>query len=97
MAVLITAPVHYYKRSAFEYEKEMRAVIVDRNEGKSGITVSADPNAYIEKIVVSPLAQPWFIDVVKSICKKYGCKFSVEESSLSLKPTYAFEHFGPLE
>lgn len=91
------APVHYYKRSAFEYEKEMRAVIVDHTESNSGIVVTADPNDYIEKVVVSPLAQSWFIDVVKSVCEKYGCKFEVEESSLSVKPTYAFEHFGPLE
>ncbi|EGR1558865.1 DUF2971 domain-containing protein [Vibrio parahaemolyticus] len=87
-------PVHFYKRSAFEYEKEVRAVIVDRSENKSGIAIQAKPNDFIEKIVVSPMAQPWFVDVVKGVCRRYNCKFEVESSTLGIKPTYAFEKYN---
>ncbi|PHS30185.1 MAG: hypothetical protein COA95_09820 [Methylophaga sp.] len=86
--------LHFYKRSAFEYEKELRAVVIDRNNSNSGIIVNAEPNEYIEKIIVSPMAQPWFVDVVKSICTKYGCTFEVEESSLSITPSYSFEEYS---
>jgi len=87
-------PPCFYKRSAFEYEKELRAVITDENAESSGVHVDIEPNQLINKVVVSPLAEPWFIDVVKSVCAKYGSAFDVEKSSLSIKPRYAFEEYG---
>lgn len=90
------APLHFYKRSAFEYEKEVRAVIVDRDNQNSGILVAAEPSQYITKVVVSPMAQEWFVNVVRAIWTKYNTNnhFIVEKSSLSTQPFYAFETYS---
>lgn len=87
-------PPHFYKRSAFEYEKELRAVIRDEDIKASGLPITVNPNELIDKVVISPLSQPWFADVVESVCKKYECDFYVEKSNLSLKPNYAYETYG---
>lgn len=91
-----------YKRKAFEYEKELRAVIqkftpLEETVGKYnlfvdpkwfGIYVKTDLNVLIDKIVVSPSVPDWFIDLVVSIVNKYGLQKTVEQSELSKEPPY---------
>ena len=74
-----------YKRKAFEYESELRAVIMkfatqEETIGEHilyvdpkwfGIHVNTDLDVMIDKIVVSPSVPDWFIDLVKSIVRKY--------------------------
>ena len=91
-----------YKRKAFEYESELRAVIMkfapqEETIGKHilyvdpkwfGIHVKTDLVALIDKIVVSPNVPDWIIDLVKSIVKKYELNKKVEQSELSKNPPY---------
>jgi len=83
-----SAPLYMYKRSAFEHEKEVRAVIRDDTCESSGISVNINTNGLVKNVVVSPLAQEWFFEVVKSICVKYNCSFEVSNSSLSAAPVF---------
>jgi hypothetical protein len=91
-----------YKRKAFEYERELRAVIMkfapqEDTIGKHilyvdpkwfGIHVKTDLNILIDEIVVSSSVPDWFIDLVTSIVKKYELNKKVEESELSKEPPY---------
>ena len=91
-----------YKRKAFEHERELRAVIMkfapqEETIGKHilyvdpkwfGIHVKTDLDVMIDKIVVSPSVPDWFIDLVRSIVKKYKLNKKVESSELSKDPPY---------
>lgn len=91
-----------YKRKAFEYESELRAVIMkfatqEETIGEHilyvdpkwfGIHVNTDLDVMIDKIVVSPSVPDWFIDLVKSIVRKYELNKKVEQSELSKEPPY---------
>jgi len=39
---------------------------------KNGVYVNIDLNQLIEKVYVSPLVQDWFVELVKSMMRKYG-------------------------
>ena len=91
-----------YKRKAFEHEKELRAFIMksapqEETIGKHishvdpkwfGIHVKTDLNILIDKIVVPPNVPDWFVDLVRSIVKKYELNKKVEQSELSKDPPY---------
>lgn len=92
------------KRRNFVYENELRAIIkgipektnpagelqadLESDICEVGIFVPVDLNILIEKIVVSPLAQVWFNDLVKSIMTKYGLDKEVLPSALVGTPVY---------
>lgn len=59
--------------------------IVEKDD--DGIYVNIDPDYFIEKIYVAPLAEEWFFDLVKKITKRYGLHQPVEKSSLLNKPS----------
>lgn len=60
-------------------------VPIEQNE--NGIWAKVDLAYFIEKIYVSPLSQDWFLDLVKSITKRYGLDPNiVEKSPLYNKP-----------
>ena len=81
-----TEPPFVYKRRSFEHEHEIRAMVLvhngEKNEKTSGIYVSVSLNTLIEKIYVSPKAPKWFLDLVKSVSKKYGLDKEVIQSNL---------------
>jgi len=91
-----------YKRKAFRYERELRAIIVKFAPPEKtienhvlyadpkwfGIHVKTDLNVLIDKIIVSPNVPDWFIDLVKSVVKKYELNKKVEPSELSKGPPY---------
>lgn len=63
----------FYKREAFRHEQEVRMVIINLEVGGrcNGLPVPVDLNSLIDNIYVSPLAAPWFLEVIKDICEKY--------------------------
>ena len=89
-----------YKRKSFEHEKEVRAVIekldgytVNENNDEqthivSGIHTSINLDVLIEKIYVSPNAEPWFLEIVKSIVGRYDKDYSIIQSDLYQSPLY---------
>lgn len=62
------------KPKAYEYEREIRALMVaDSEEGSVNIPVNVD--ALIENIYISPFAGSWFVDLVEDlVCCQYHLK-----------------------
>jgi hypothetical protein len=48
-----------------------------------GIYVNTDLNSLIDKIYVSPLAKDWYVDLIKSVMKKYNRNIEVHQSNLA--------------
>ncbi len=73
---------YLHKRKSFEYEKEIRAVVLFHEETElingssikplddNGIYVSVSLDTLIDEIHVSPHSPKWFEDLVKSVTKK---------------------------
>jgi hypothetical protein len=78
------------KREAFAYEHEVRAWVWGY-EGHPepqpyGAMLRVDPAQLIERLYLSPDADPWLIDLVRSVLNRYGVKAEVVRSSLYDKP-----------
>lgn len=76
------------KGISFKHEDEFRLFHFDENgknyEGKIIIVSISD---LVDKILVSPLSPDWFLNIVKSIWKKYGySETQIERSSLCENP-----------
>ena len=81
------------KRKSFEHEKELRAIVVIPPDGMNwkspkGIGINIDINNLVEEIYVSPKSEDWFLDLVKSITKKYNLDKEIIRSSLADGPIY---------
>lgn len=90
--ILPYSNVFRYKVVAYEFEREVR-IIHDRmgqnfekSEKESGIHMPVQINQLLTRIVVSPSAQPWFIELVKDVMKKYGINVPVRPSKLAIDP-----------
>jgi hypothetical protein len=59
-----------------------------RSENQDGIYVPVDMRSVIACVRLSPVAQPWYGDVVKSVVGQYGYDFPVEQSDLAGEPSY---------
>ena len=95
---------YMFKRKCFEYEKELRAIILAApvtEQAKEqffskfgikgmpeGLLKEVDLHILIEKIYVSPTAGSWFEELVRSVVEKYGFNIGVTQSSLADKPTF---------
>ncbi len=78
----------WYKRTAFQHEKEVRAIFRDPGNDAAGLMISMDLNMLIEKVYISPSAPGWFANLVESVLRKYGFDKKVEHSKLDEIPTY---------
>ncbi len=93
-----------FKRKCFEYEKELRAFILTepvtekakkqylKKQGirgmPEGLDEQVDLKMLVERIYVSPTAGKWFVELVKSVVKKYGFDIDVVLSPLADSPTF---------
>ncbi|PHM40808.1 hypothetical protein Xszus_00483 [Xenorhabdus szentirmaii] len=71
-----------HKRNSFKHENEVRIIKFENNNNKTGIKLDMNLNKLIEKVHVSPEAEPWFIDLVIEVTKKYQIKTTVVKSKL---------------
>lgn len=56
----------------------------------NGDFIGLDLNEFLEKVIVSPYSDKWFVNVVKKLTKKYGVDVSlVSKSELSADPIYS--------
>jgi hypothetical protein len=75
------------KRKSFEYEQEIRALVRTPEEAaEEGRYVPADLAALLERVVISPTAEPWLGALVDSVTRKYGLAVDVTESELARPP-----------
>jgi hypothetical protein len=84
-----------HKRKAFEYERELRAVwsTLSQHDCQSGreregIWKRVDLQKLLESVYVSPGGEPWFVDLVKKVVKRYGKRLEVRQSDLTSDPMY---------
>lgn len=69
-----------YKLNSYKYEDEIRAVYIDPIK-ELGIYFDVDLNSLINKIYISPFAPKWFVELVKSIIKKYNISDKIVSNS----------------
>jgi len=81
-----------YKQNAYDYEKEVRIVLdlyhetyKDSDIPKS-ISMHVKLENFISAVVISPFAEEWFSDLVKSIMIRYKLDVPVKPSRLSFEP-----------
>jgi hypothetical protein len=75
------------KRNSFEHEREFRLFYWDHSSIRAGfspegISVAIELEKLIEKIVISPQAPEWFVNVVTTLTKDYGFDFQIDKSNL---------------
>ena len=72
-----------FKRKSFEFENELRAVVLSRSlRAEPGIQMKVDLNQLIVRVQVSPKTKGWFEDLVRSVAERYGCERPVNRSKL---------------
>ena len=88
------------KRTSFEYERELRAVIWDQDrfaglsgscrisKHDSGVLAAVDLVGLIQEIRVLPGAPPELLESVRSMCATYGIAGDVRQSRLDDEPLY---------
>ncbi len=88
------------KRKSFEWENEVRAVIVRLpmpSDGDSifrketieeGIRVPVDMENLVESVYVVPGAPKWLFDLVRTTTEKFGLTIPVRQSNLDSEPIY---------
>lgn len=96
-------PPLIYKRSSFEYEKELRALIWNPNQYKRyrnlsrenevkklpvGFYVPINLDVFIGKIYIAPTSPPWIKSLLTSIIKKYGINKRIHQSNLDKSPVF---------
>jgi hypothetical protein len=92
-----------HKRLSFAFENEVRALIQDTpvvpaagGGTRIDLSVSSPPGRLVEvhldnlveRIHVSPVAPPWFSELVDSVCKRYEFNKPVTQSTLAERPVY---------
>lgn len=85
------APVngaYWYKRKAFEHEREVRAVFTRYENNGKGVSVPVNIETLIDYIYISPYAPKWFEDVVHSVADKYDIKKPIKYSEINDKPFF---------
>ena len=91
---------YLHKRPSFKHENEVRAItqnfpIVDQRADLSqpifevGTYYSVDVASLIQKVIVAPYADAWFIELVRSVANRYGLKVPVIKSVLAETPTWS--------
>lgn len=81
----------FWKRLSFQHENELRALVGQANresgEAENGLNIQADLNELTEAVYVFPDSKDWFLQLVKTIVRKYGYRgIAVKRSSLGERP-----------
>ena len=86
------AKIFRYKVVAYDFEREVRIILdrFERNfkqcEKDEGILLSIQLNKFLRSVVVSPLAPPWFVDLIKDLAHRYGVTAPARVSDLASEP-----------
>ena len=76
-----------HKRKSFEYERELRAIVMSPNN-VSGVNIAVDLNELISRVYVAPNSPVWIHKLVQRIMLKYNLKKKVVHSGLEQNPMY---------
>lgn len=82
----------FHKRSAFSHEREVRALTTDIEIKGEPVAVGAyyevDLATLIAEVCVSPDADDWFVELVRSVAAKYSIDAPIAKSKLSEVPIW---------
>lgn len=89
------------KRKSFEHEAEVRAISlnvpmrngdIDRSPGAAGAGIYHDVDAgqLIKEVVVAPLAEDWFVELVQAVADQHGLSVPIRRSSLADSPRWGW-------
>ena len=79
--------LYLYKRKAFEYEHEVRAVIHDfKSKDASGIEKEVDINKLVSNVYLSPYSPDWYKEIVEELVARFGYKIKVHKSGMTQVP-----------
>ncbi|WP_217638604.1 hypothetical protein [Nitrosospira multiformis] len=70
------------KQKSFEYEREVRALLMKPEHGGLGLAIPCNVEKLIERVIVSPRAPAWFLELVDNVSTTYGLRLPIEQSSL---------------
>jgi hypothetical protein len=81
------------KSLAYSHENELRAIFLDvladtNRGGPAGHLIELGLSRLVKRVVVSPLAPPWFESLVRNTCLKFGLALDVTNSSVVVPPIY---------
>ncbi len=92
---------YLHKRKSFEYENEVRAIVLKLPEEpntleldltievfQEGLYIPVDLNTLVENIHVSPKAKKWYLKLVETTLKKYLLNKPIKQSKLDEGPLY---------
>ena len=71
---------------SIKYQEGIHADDVLLCPNRKGIDVNVDIPTLVERVVVSPLAAPWFSNLVISLCRKLSYTFDIGQSDMSYAP-----------
>jgi hypothetical protein len=74
------------KRKSFDFEREVRVLWRAGDDAGEGRYIGVDLERLLGRVVVSPAAEPWFTELVRSVTTRYGVEIPVEESELARDP-----------
>jgi hypothetical protein len=87
-----------HKRSSFQHEHELRAIIQPIPPGGTplaeaapfadGLLVNVDLHLLIQNIYVAPTSATWFTALVERIARKYAIDVPIKQSDLQRDPLY---------
>jgi hypothetical protein len=91
-----------HKRRSFAHESELRAVVIrptwaelaryvdrpDEIPNVTGVTIEVQLDRLIRRVVVSPRAEAWFVDLVTSMLRRFGLPQTPVHSDLYGLPVF---------
>ena len=78
----------WYKRKAFEHEREVRAITTSNKKHVSGIEKAVDLDKLISAVYISPYAPKWFEDALRDVMQKYKLNEPIYFSEMLKTPFY---------
>ena len=74
----------FNKRLSFKHEQEIRMAIgiKDSSQQPRFLRMRVEINKMIDRVYVSPTAEPWIANVVRRAAERYGIEKEVIQSSL---------------
>lgn len=92
---------YLYKRRSFVYEQEVRAVLNRVVEPRStdspraapdgqpsGIELPVELSKLLDRVIISPFSEDWFVQVVLAVSQRYDLKVPIEKSEIADKPSW---------
>lgn len=85
-AIHSKSPTHKRTNPGNGQDEQIAAHNIHNSE--SGKNFGVDLNKLVERIHVSPVAQGWYTDLIRSIAKRYALRVEIKQSDLDEQPIF---------